>query len=336
MKNTALIKNIGAVACRVGLKFKHHLPSILLATGIVGTGVSTVMACNATTKLSTILEKTKEDVDTIHACVERDDLPEEYTVEDSKKDLAIVYVQTGIQIAKLYAPAIGVGILSIASILTSHNLMNKRNLALAAAYSAANKGLKEYHKRVSDRFGEDVARELKYGLKAQKIDEIVVDEETGKEKKVKKTVQVVENPEGIAGVSPYARFFDKYNSKYYEDDAQVNYMFLRCEQNYANDLLKSRGHLFLNDVYERLGMDKTPEGQHVGWIYDPNSEEKRDGYVDFGMYDTYRDRPDYMREKCRDFLEGHEPVILLDFNVDGDIWKLMKDRKYAHKFSAFA
>lgn len=320
MSKNALTTKVVSSLSKARFQVKKHSPEILVVTGIVGAVTSAVLACKATTKVSGILEKTKEDVDTIHDVVNSPEFAEDYTVEDSKKDLAIVYAKTGLQLAKLYAPSVILGALSITSILASNNILRKRNVALAAAYAAVDKGFKEYRGRVVDRFGEAVDRELKYNIKAKQIEETVVDEK-GKEKKVKKTVDVVSSELD----SPYAKFFDE-SCEAWEKDPELNLMFLRAEQNWANDRLQSRKYLFLNEVYERLGINPTAAGQHVGWIYDPeNPDHKGDNYVDFGIYNTHR-------EKSRNFVNGIEPVILLDFNPDGDIYKLMNTRQYCGKF----
>ena len=305
--NIAIKKTLNTVA----LKLRKQAPHILVGVGVVGTVASTVLACKATTKVSTILEETKDQVDMIHTCAEDPSMADKYSKEDAKKDLAIVYAQTGVKFAKLYAPAAVVGVLSLGCILTSHNILNKRNVALAAAYATVDKGFKEYRGRVVDRFGEAVDRELKYNVKAQKIAETETDPETGKEKKVKKTISVVDDPNAY---SDYARFFDE-ACPAWEKDSEYNLMFLRAQQQYANDLLRARGHLFLNEVYDMLGIPRTKAGQVVGWVY--NTENPvGDNYVDFGIYDMHR-------EVVRDFVNGYERAILLDFNVDGNIWDLI-------------
>lgn len=302
-----LVKTVSSSFNKMGFQFKKHSPEILVVAGIVGTVVSTVMACKATTKVSEILEDSKNIIDSIHDCQTNEALADQYTPEDAKKDLAIVYVQTGIKIAKLYAPAVALGTLSIASILASNNILRKRNIALAAAYATVDKTFKEYRNRVIERFGEQVDKELRYDIKAQKIEKTVVGED-GKEKKVKETIQVAKIP----GSSDYAKFFDS-SSNAWEENAEYNLMFLKAEQNYANDRLKARGYLFLNEVYERLGIPPTKAGQIVGWVYDPNNPNHNgDNYVDFGLYNIHK-------EKTRDFVNGYEEVILLDFNVDGPI-----------------
>ena len=295
---------------KAGFQLKKHSPEIMVVAGVLGVVVSGVAACKATTKLSGIMEEAKDNIDNIHYAVEHPEkLSEEYTVEDSKKDLALVYVQTGVKLVKLYAPSVILGAVSITSILKSHDILRKRNVALAAAYATVDKGFKEYRGRVIERFGKELDKELKYNIKAKEIEETVVDEK-GKEKTVKKTVQVIDpNVE-----SEYARFFDD-GCIGWEKDAEHNLYTLRCVQNYANDKLKSQGYLFLNDVYEMLGIPRTRAGQVVGWIYD-EGRPNGDNYVDLGIYNVNN-------EKARDFVNGRERTILIDPNVDGPILDLI-------------
>ena len=296
---------------RVGFQIKKHSPEILLVTGITGVVTSAVMACKATTKVDAIIEESKKSIDTIHEGMTAGNICDvEYTEEDGKKDLAIVYIQTGVQFAKLYGPSVLLGLTSIGCILASNNIIHKRNVALSAAYTAIDRSFKGYRSRVIERFGESMDRELRYNIKTQEVKETVVDEETGKKKTVKSTVSVVD-PNTY---SDYARFFDEYCAGWTKD-AEYNLMFLRQQQNYANELLKSRGHLFLNEVYDMLGIDRTKAGNIVGWVYD-EKHPIGDNFVDFGIYVLDN-------EKARDFVNGRERSILLDFNVDGDILSLM-------------
>ena len=307
MKKETFMKTVNAKTRKIGIKLKKHSPEILLVAGLGGAVVSAVMACKATTKLSTIMEESKNNLEAIHKCSEDKEMADTYSVEGAKKDTTIVYVQTGVKLAKLYAPAIAVGIVSATSILAANNIMRKRNVALTAALTTTDQAFKEYRSRVVDKFGEQVDKELKYDIKAKKFEETVTDPETGKEKKSKNTVSIA-NP----GCSEYARFFDE-TCKGYERETQYNLMFLRAQQQFANDKLVADGFLFLNDVYDMLGIDKTPTGQLVGWKYDELNNDVGDNYVDFGIMETNRETED----------GGYEPVILLDFNVDGDILHLI-------------
>lgn len=305
MKNkTEIMKSVNGVASKTVMKLKKHSPEILVVAGIAGTVVSAVLACKATTKVAEILDETKGTLDTIHEGMETGAINgQEYTTEDGKKDTVVVYAQTGMKLAKLYGPAIILGTLSITSILASNNILRKRNVALGAAYAAIDKSFKEYRGRVIERFGEQVDTELKYSIKAKKFEEIEVDPETGKEKKVKKTVMVADpNLQ-----SDYAVYFDS-KSRNYETNPDYNRMFLKAQQAFANDKLQTRGHLFLNEVLDDLDLPRTPAGQIVGW-----TKDGPDGYVNFRIVEVERETED----------GRHEPALLLDFNVEGNIWEKM-------------
>ena len=305
MKNkTEIMKSVNGVASKTVMKLKKHSPEILVMAGIAGTVVSAVLACKATTKVAEILDETKGTLDTIHEGMETGAINgQEYTTEDGKKDTVVVYAQTGMKLAKLYGPAIILGTLSITSILASNNILRKRNVALGAAYAAIDKSFKEYRGRVIERFGEQVDTELKYGIKAKKFEEIEVDPENGKEKKVKKTVMVADpNLQ-----SDYAVYFDS-KSRNYETNPDYNRMFLKAQQAFANDKLQTRGHLFLNEVLDDLDLPRTPAGQIVGW-----TKDGPDGYVNFRIVEVERETED----------GRHEPALLLDFNVEGNIWEKM-------------
>ena len=307
MKANELMNNVTRTVNRVGFKFKKHSPEVLIVAGTIGVVASAVMACKATTKAGKIKEEMNEEMDKIHEVAEAH--REDYTEEDLKKDTTIVYTQTAVKYVKLYAPSVALGVVSLTCILASNSILRKRNIALAAAYTAVDKGFKEYRGRVVERFGTELDKELRYNIKAKEFEEPVVDEK-GKEKIKKETVSVAD-PNLY---SDYARFFDD-GCLGWSKDAEYNLTFLKQQQNYANDLLKKKGHLFLNEVYDMLGIPRTRAGQVVGWIYD-EKHPIGDNFVDFGIYDMNR-------EKVRDFVNGYERVILLDFNVDGNILDLI-------------
>ena len=288
---------------------QKHSPEILAGVGVVGVVASTVMACKATMKLNDILEESKETRDKIREVESNPRYEEQYSHEDAKKDLTINYTQTGLKIAKLYAPAVILGSASLGCLLASNDILRKRNAALSAAYMTVDKSFKEYRQRVVDRFGEEVEKEIRYNIKAEEITSTVVAED-GSETTITETVKTMD-PNLY---SDYAKFFDE-ASPYWQKDPEYNFMFLKSQQQYANDLLKARGRLFLNEVYEMLGIDKTKAGQIVGWVYNPENPIG-DNFVDFGIFDM-------SKERVRAFVNGYEPNILLDFNVDGNIWSLM-------------
>lgn len=117
----------------------------------------------------------------------------------------------------------------------------------------------------------------------------------------------MEKPD-VHDISPYARWFDRDCDNHKIRDSVYNLYFLRCQQNYANDKLRSRGYLFLNEVYDMIGIPRTRVGQVVGWVYDERNPVG-DNFVDFGIYE----------DRNAAFINGYVDKVLLDFNVDGNI-----------------
>lgn len=92
----------------------------------------------------------------------------------------------------------------------------------------------------------------------------------------------------------YARFFDASSSGWIKDQ-DYNTLFLKAQENYWNYVLKVRGHVFLNEVYDSLGMSRSNEGAVTGWT---NEQTTSDNFINFKI------------------LEKHEQGFLLDFNAN--------------------
>ena len=306
---TELISTLSRSFHKVGFKFKKHSPEILAVTGIVAIVTSAVMACKATTKVNDIVNEAKETVDKIHESVGKGlhtSDGEEYTEEVAKKDLTIVYAQTGLKFVKLYGPSVALGIASIVCMLGSNHILRKRNLALAAALTNVATSFKEYRGRLVDRFGKDVDRELRFGIKAKEVEETVVDKD-GNETTVTKTVEVVDPN---TAHSLYSIVFCEGNNGWTRN-AELNKVFLIQQQNWANDKLKMNGVLTLNEVYDMVGAPRTAYGQIAGWVWTEDGTIG-DNFVDFGLFDVNN-------EKACDFINGREKSIILDFNCIGNI-----------------
>lgn len=286
--------SLSRAVAKQALLANKNSPQILFGAGVVGMIGSTVLACRATLKLEEVLDKGEKDLRMAKDMISlRDD---RYTSEDHKKDTAIIYVRTVVSVGKLYGPSIVLGVASIAALTKSHNILTRRNAALTAAYAAVDKAFREYRERVVEKYGEDQDRHFRYGT-----EEITVhNDETGKDETITRV-----SPHGA---SMYARFFDEGCSAW-SKIPEVNFLFVRTAQSHANDLLKARGHLFLNDVYDFLGMNRTTAGSVVGWMM----SREGDNFVDFGIFNGEN-------QKVRDFVNGREGSILLDFNVDGVIF----------------
>lgn len=283
---------------RTSLILKKYSPEILTGVGIA-TGVAAgVLAVRATLKVEPVIEKIQEDLAKVNDLQENSENLDPKVVANLK---GRVYGIGLLELTKLYWPAVSLGAASIGCIIGAHGIMKKRNAALVVAYNAVEKSFSEYRDRVASKLGEDEEKSIRYDVQENEV----VDEETGK-KKVVTTV-------GSGHISPYAKFFDEY-SQYWDRNAEYNLIFLRAQQNYANDRLNARGHLFLNEVYESLGIPHTQAGAVVGWTISKDG----DNFVDFGIYDISND-------KAREFVNGIEKSILLDFNVDGVIYDKIEE-----------
>ena len=285
-----------------GLKIRKASPEILLGVGTVGVIFGVVMACKATLRAEEILKEQEEAKEEIARASEL----EEYTEEDKTKDELIVAGQTAFKFVKLYGPSAAVLTTSLALIFWSHGIMKGRNAALVAAYNALDRSFEAYRGRVRDEIGEEKEKDIKAGAVLKKI-ELEEEGKDGNPKKVKKNEKIFAEGYDPNEYSLYARFFDE-SSPEWMKDPEYNLMFLKCKQEIANSILHSRGYIFLNEVYDMLGLPMTQAGQLVGWI-----KGAGDDYVDFGLYNG-------MKEKVRDFVNGYERSILLDFNVDGVIY----------------
>lgn len=300
--NLTSLKN--AVTSRLGrqiLTASKHSPKILFAAGIVGFGVTVVLASRATLKLDEILDKHSDGVDAAQTLKARD--LKEYTEQDYRKDMVVIHTQLILNLAKVYGPAVVMGLASIAALTGSHVVLNRRYLGVTAAYAGLEKAYNQYRRRVAGELGDDKEREFHLGLSDK---EIVEETEEG---------TVVKTVKGLTSkdvASPYHVFFDEYNPNW-KKEWGYNPMFLKCQQNYMNDLLRSRGHVFLNDVYDALGFPRTSAGAVVGWIKPDSCQDEGDGFIDFGVFRGN----EFMGQM---FVNGNERSILLDFNVDGVIY----------------
>lgn len=298
---------------RGGLVLKKYSPEILTAAGVIGTVGSTVLACKATLKVEDILDEAKKKSNLINAVHDGEiEVDAEYTDKDYSKDLLVNRTQTAVKLIKLYGPAISLGVLSITAILGGQHILRKRNVAVMAAYKLCEESFNNYRSRVKDELGEEKDRQFYYGMTEETVKDKVKSKD-GKTKTV--TTKVEKAPDHL--YSQYARFFDEANINW-DKSPEQNMYFLKMVQNQMNDKLKARGHVFLNEVYDALGFDRSEAGQLVGWVWnkDNTAMEAGDGYIDFGIFDGN----DYAK---RAFVNGDERSILLDFNIDGMIYDLI-------------
>lgn len=288
------VQNLKNVVTRLGgrglLVTKKYSPQILTGLGLVSGVTSTVLASKATLRLEPIVDEIQEELQLIREVAREDN-------RDHLKETSLAYAKGSIKIVRLYAPAISVGVVGAGCIIGAQGIMQKRQAGLIAAYTAVERGFAEYRKRVEEALSPEQAEALRYGIDKKekhntKKGEVIVEE-------------VISDPNGL---SPYARFFDETSDNWVKNP-EYNRLFLQSQQNYANDMLHARGHVFLNEVYDMLGLERSQAGSVVGWVLNKDG----DNFVDFGIF-----RGD--SERVREFVNGRERSILLDFNVDGVIF----------------
>lgn len=271
------------------LQAKHKSPHVFFAAGVAGVVGATFLACKATLKL----EETIDDITEEIKDVKQKPVRSGYSASDHNKDMMYVYGKGAVKLGRLYGPAVGLGAISIASLTGAHVQLARRNAALTAALAGLTKTYNEYRARVIEEIGAEREKDIYMDVRNEEFED-----EKGKKK--------VERVVGPNGFSPYARMFDEANANFLKN-AEMNRIWLQVQQQYCNDLLHSRGYIFLNEVYDQIGMEKSKAGQIVGWMLDDDG----DGYVDFGLHEA----------AAAGFTAGYEPRVILDFNVDGNIYE---------------
>lgn len=279
------------------LHIQKASPKLMFAGGIVGVVGAGVLACRATLKMSDVFDKAEKNTQLVES---EKELNSEYDDKAYAKDLTVIKVKTGVEIVKLYAPAIGLGIVSIGLLTGSHVTLSRRNASLTAAYAAASEAYDRYRERVRAELGDEQDRKFRYGV------DVTEESVEGKDGKIK---TVKHEKAAFDGFSQYARLFTE-GLDMWRPNPEHNKIFLQAQQNYANEMLKARGHVMLNDVYDMLGMERSSAGCVVGWVLGKDG----DNYIDFGIFN------DASNPQVRDFLELREASILLDFNVDGLVY----------------
>lgn len=288
---------------RGGLLIKKRSPEILFGFGVATFGGALFASYKAALTADEILEyhkKKMKDIREAKRVAEANPDKYEYNDELMKRDKTVQTIKTVINLGKAYAPVIALGGLSLASFLASRNILNNRYLGAVSAYNAVSEAFSAYRNRVKNELGEDQDRHFRYGATTQMVN--AVDENGKKTKEKQENIDMKQmNPDDSCVV------FDQ-TSRYWDPNPKFSLMFLRNLQNRLTDKLHQDGHLFLNEVYEALGLPHTQEGALIGWV-----EGMGDDYVDFGLYDI-------KKENVSRFINGFDNVVLLEFNHDGPIW----------------
>lgn len=286
------------------LTVRKHSPEILMVAGVIGTVAGAVMACKETLELEDVLDECKQEKMELE---EQYAMCEEYSEDALKKDQVKLTIKQAAKIVKLYAPSVIMEVTSIGVIFASNDIMRKRNASMAAAYATLNSMYKRYRQNVIESYGEEVDKDMRFGVKHEKVTEI---DEDGN--KVKIDARIVDLDNTALAISDYSRFFQSGCKGFDASSGRYNLLYLKGIQAMFNNKLIADGYVMLNDVYRELGFDTIPEGWSIGWVYD-ETNPIGDNYIDFGLYEA--------RNKNQRAVNDWEPVILMDFNVDGNLYE---------------
>lgn len=313
MKFAYALRSLAPVVKRTAQVLKAKSPTILVAVGVASGIASTVVAVIQTPKCEQVREQFNASVEKANECLQQGTIEVEnrrtkevktinYTNDIFKKDLLSIHIRKYIGYLRVYMPSVALGSLSVASILVSHGIMLRRNTALTAAVGAVSEAFRRYRENVKREYGDEVDYKMRHSLVSERVKVQETDPVTGKQKTVTKTV-TKQRDNDIPWRSDYARCFEP-GCRNWVRDASVNRVTLQSFQALANQKLRSQGYLYLNEVYDMLGIDQTLAGHTMGWIYTKEENPYGDNFIDFGF------------DKSIDFMSGVESSVWLDFNVD--------------------
>lgn len=294
---------LGVTLAKANVSLRKASPTLCLIGGIVASGAAMFCTVRVSRHATYILDDRKAKEEEIKTAYEnQEEFSQPYTEEDMKHDLTVCNKNALTDLCKIYALPVGLYILSVVLFVEGNHIMKKRNAALSTALAASQTALAAYRDRVRSFVGEEQEADIYNGARK------VVDENGN------------EHIERDSFTRLTDRVFDESNNNWSKEKFD-NQTFLYKTEEYLNQMLMARaangsiGFVFLNEVYDVLGFDRTPEGQYLGWIYE---EGKHESYIDFGLRQ--------MDEGHRLFANGHERTVWLNFNYDGDVMAFMDKR----------
>lgn len=309
---------------KITFKTKAIKPDVCIIAGVILAGGSVVVAITDTWKNK---DKISGDISEIKKLKEYDpekekaEHPDQAVMkpEDIKVQLSRANKKLAGDILKTYWKTTVMTGGSVILILSGRKMMRKQIIELSTMYASLLETYRRYRQNVINDLGKEKDQEYAYGIKTVET----IDAETGEI--LKKTMP---SETCAAGGSQYARWLNEgvwsaeegrwlWRNVLYCGNKQTLAGHIKRIQCEVNDMLKLYGWLTLNDVYRKLGLPATEEGQHMGWVRGGLiNGESGDDFIDFGVF------PDYCNGKYqlpinKKFLDpaSNQKCPLLDFNV---------------------
>lgn len=301
----------------IGLKVVKHSPKILTIGGIVGVVAGTVIIARSQSKADLTLYDHETCLDSLvneRVMAEKKEDAEHYDI--LTKNIAKLKRQTAVSLVKIYAPGVLIEIAGLGMMLGASHILSKRAATYAAIAVATEEQFRLYRNRVREELGEEKEDHFYYGtVKEERTETKTL--KSGKEKEVKRKYETV----SPASFSVYSVPFSASTSKEWLGNYEYDMQYILETERYFNDRLRTRGIVFLNEVYEKLGIKDPvsdeplyiPEGQMVGWLEDGDG----DGFIELRMFEVDENGNGLVRgpESHRDYR-----AFWVDFNVDGLIF----------------
>ena len=296
--NIALVKPLTQLGAKLLFAAKRHAPELLVGSGIIAFGVSVYEAIKGTVKATEILEERDANIEAVEKCAEESDIV--YTSDDEEKDRKNIKIKTTWKLVKAYAPAVLTFIIAIALVLAGFKIIHARNVGLAAAFKTLEQKYENREKYLPQE--QPTTAEL---LAEGKTDAEI------KEAKAEARRVFVDNHR-------YCIIYDdRFDS--WTTDAAFNAFKIKCAEKYVTEKLQEGREVLLLDATRILGIpDKIAieelNANVVGWW--PSHDGSTDNKGDFGLNEPQN----------LDFIYAHDPVAILNFNVDGIVYKYTHGR----------
>jgi len=209
---------LGEIMKRFEKLVVDNSPTILTAIGVTGSLTTAYLTGRASFKAAQILS-------------------EESPYLEAKEKVQLCW--------KLYIPAVGTAVLTVAAVIGANRIGSRRAAALAVAYSVSERAFEEYKSKVIERVGEKKEQAIRDEIAQARVDR---------------------DPVGNAVIIGEGRVlcYEDFTGRYFLSDMEA----IRKAQNDINQRIITDSYVALSDLYDLLNLPHTSESSEVGWNTD--------------------------------------------------------------------
>lgn len=218
---------------------QQHSTAILTGVGVAGTVSTAVLTGRATVKAVDMIEKAEDD--RIKRLVEEEghseeDLRNYLTPMDTWSKMGLVW--------RVYIPPVGVGLLTIASIILANRVAGKQAAALAAAYAVSERTFQEYREKVIEKIGESKETDIRDNMVQARMQK-----------------QPLNSREIIIAGTGEVLCFDILSGRYFQSSVEE----IKAAENVVNFEIVNFMHCSLSKFYDEIGLPATGFSDHMGF-----------------------------------------------------------------------